>query len=107
MEPPTAATVYSEALDGAGRFRCQLVVIDGADRGRACRLGEREAIVGTDAGVALRLSDDRVSGRHLAIHADAGRYVIRDLDSTNGTWFEGSRVSEVRLGPGATLKAGT
>ncbi|MCE9573894.1 MAG: sigma-54 dependent transcriptional regulator [Deltaproteobacteria bacterium] len=30
--------------------------------------------------------------------------MIRDLDSTNGTWFEGSLVSEVRLGPGATLK---
>ena len=106
MSERTAATVYSEALDGTGRFRCQLVVVDGADRGRACRLGERVATVGTEAGVELRLSDDRVSARHLAIRVDGGRFAIRDLDSTNGTWFEGSRVSEVRVGPGATMRVG-
>jgi DNA-binding NtrC family response regulator len=98
--------VYSEALDGSGRIRCQLVVIDGADRGRASRLGEREIVVGTDAGVELRLSDDRVSGRHLAVRAAGGRFAVRDLESTNGTWYEGSRVTEVAVAPGATLKVG-
>ena len=106
MDGPRAATVYSEALDGGGRFRCQLVVIDGADRGRACRLGEREVTVGTDAGVALRLSDDRVSAQHVVVRAAGGRFVVRDLASTNGTWFEGSRVSEVEVGPGATVRVG-
>ncbi|HUQ05284.1 MAG TPA: sigma 54-interacting transcriptional regulator [Kofleriaceae bacterium] len=101
-----AATVYSEALDGAGRFRCQLVVIDGADRGRACRLGDREVTVGTEAGVELRVSDDRVSGRHATVRADGGRFVVRDLESTNGTWYEGSRVAEVQVGPGATVRVG-
>jgi DNA-binding NtrC family response regulator len=105
VSDPTA-TVYSEALDGRGRFRCQLVVVDGPDRGRACRLGEREVTVGTDAGVELRLSDDRVSGRHLAIRIDEARFALRDLASTNGTWFEGSRVAEARVGPGATLRVG-
>ena len=78
MSDPTA-TVYSEALDGRGRFRCQLVVVDGPDRGRACRLTDREVTVGTDAGVDLRLSDDRVSGRHLAVRIDDGRFALRDL----------------------------
>ncbi|HVK78134.1 MAG TPA: sigma 54-interacting transcriptional regulator [Kofleriaceae bacterium] len=102
------ATVYSEALDGvAGRFRCQLVVIDGPDRGRACRLGERAIVVGTDRGVDLALSDDRVSGRHARVGpADDGRFTVEDLDSTNGTWYEGSRVAEVRLAPGATVRVG-
>jgi DNA-binding NtrC family response regulator len=98
--------VYSEALDGAGRFRCQLVVIDGADRGRACRLGERDVTIGTETGVELRVSDDRVSARHATVRADGGRFVVRDLASTNGTWYEGSRVSEVQVGPGATVRVG-
>ena len=105
VSDPTA-TVYSEALDGRGRFRCQLVVIDGPDRGRACRLGEREVTVGTDAGVELRLSDDRVSGRHLAVRIDDGRFALRDLTSTNGTWFEGSRIELARVGAGATVRVG-
>ena len=102
-----AATVYSDALDpGAARFRCQLVVVDGPDRGRACRLADAEVVVGTAADADLVLSDDRVSARHVAIAADGGVFVARDLGSTNGTWFEGSRLGEARLRPGATLLVG-
>jgi pSer/pThr/pTyr-binding forkhead associated (FHA) protein len=89
--------VYSDILDGGtGRLRCQVIVVDGADRGRACRIGDAEVVIGTEPACALALSDDRVSGRHVAIRAEAARFVIRDLGSTNGTWFEGSRISEVR-----------
>jgi DNA-binding NtrC family response regulator len=102
-----AATVYSDILDGGtGRVRCQLVVVDGPDRGRACRLGETEVLVGTHRGVDLVLSDDRVSGKHVAIRADGSRFVIRDLGSTNGTWFEGSRVAVVTVPAGTTLLVG-
>ncbi len=102
-----AATVYSDILDGGtGRLRCQLVVVDGPDRGRACRLGATPAIAGTDAGVDLLLSDDRVSGRHVSLVAEDARFVVRDLGSTNGTWYEGSRVTEVVVGAGSTLLVG-
>jgi len=102
-----AATVYSDILDGgSGRLRCQLVVVDGPDRGRACRLGEADAIAGTDPHVELALSDDRVSARHVAVRADGARFVVRDLGSTNGTWYEGSRVAELAVPAGSTLKLG-
>jgi len=102
-----AATVYSDILDGGtGRLRCQLIVVDGPDRGRACRLGEDDVTIGTDAACDLVLSDDRVSGRHLALRAVEARFVVRDLGSRNGTWYEGSRVSEVTVPAGSTLLAG-
>jgi DNA-binding NtrC family response regulator len=102
-----AATVYSDALDpGAARFRCQVVVIDGPDRGRACRLGATPVVIGTAADADLVLSDDRVSGRHVSIAVDGGGFVARDLGSTNGTWYEGSRLGEARLAPGATVLIG-
>ncbi len=102
-----AATVYSDILDGgSGRLRCQLVVVDGADRGRACRLTDVEVIVGTDPAVDLVLSDDRVSGRHVGVRAVESRFVVRDLDSTNGTWYEGSQIAEVTIAAGSTLLVG-
>jgi DNA-binding NtrC family response regulator len=102
-----AATVYSDILDGGtGRVRCQLVVIDGPDRGRACRLAQGAATVGTDAACELTLSDDRVSARHLSIEPVESRFVVRDLGSTNGTWYEGSRITEVTVPAGSTLLAG-
>ncbi|HET9991551.1 MAG TPA: sigma 54-interacting transcriptional regulator [Kofleriaceae bacterium] len=102
-----SATVYSDILDGgSGRIRCQLVVIDGADRGRATRLGDAEITIGTGADCDLVLSDDRVSARHLALRADGSRFVVRDLGSTNGTWYEGSRIAEITIPAGSTLLAG-
>jgi DNA-binding NtrC family response regulator len=102
-----SATVYSDILDGGtGRVRCQLVVIDGPDRGRACRLGSGPATIGTDAACDLALSDDRVSARHLSVEAVESRFVVRDLGSTNGSWYEGSRITEVTVPAGTTLLAG-
>jgi hypothetical protein len=63
-------------------------------------------VVGTAAGAALALSDDRVSARHAAVRADGARFVVRDLGSTNGTWFEGSRITEVTVPAGSTLLVG-
>ena len=102
-----AATVYSDILDGGtGRVRCQLVVVDGADRGRACALGAAAATIGTAPGCELALSDDRVSARHFSVEASESRFVVRDLGSTNGTWYEGSRITEVTVPAGSTLLAG-
>src|SRR5688572_25642002 len=102
-----AATVYSDILDGgSGRLHCQLVVVDGPDRGRACRITEREIVIGVDPACDLVLSDDRVSGRHVTLRAVESRFAVRDLESTNGTWYEGSRVAEVTVPAGSTLLAG-
>jgi DNA-binding NtrC family response regulator len=102
-----AATVYSDILDGgSGRLRCQIIVVDGPDRGRACVLGEREITVGTHHDADLVLSDDRVSTHQLSVRAVESRFVIRDAGSTNGTWYEGSRITEVTVPAGSTLLVG-
>jgi len=107
MTSGRAATVYSDILDGGvGRLHCQVVVVDGPDRGRACRIAAAEIVIGTAAGCDLVLSDDRVSGRHLALRAVESRFAVRDLESTNGSWFEGSRITEVTVPAGSTLLAG-
>ena len=114
------ATVHSEALLGAAKPRsCQLLVVDGPDAGRAVSLGsgpdsptgepaggEREIRIGSGEDCDLVLSDDRVSRHHLGVRESAGRFLVRDLGSKNGTLYEGSLVTEVRVGPGATFKVG-
>jgi len=86
--------------------RCQLVVIEGPDQGRAVRIEAAPLIVGTGADSSLVLRDDRVSERHLSLKADAGRFTVVDLESTNGTLYEGSRVGMVTVPVGATFKVG-
>ncbi len=102
-----AATVYSDILDGgSGRLHCQLVVVDGPDRGRACRIASKQVVIGTDPTCDLVLSDDRVSGRHVSLTAAASRFAVHDLESTNGTWYEGSRISGITIPAGSTLLIG-
>lgn len=53
--------------------------------------------IGRDPNCHLTLNDPFVSTRHARIEIKAGRYVLRDLQSTNGTYLNGSRVGEAVL----------
>ncbi len=102
----TLLTTQNEPSAGTPARRCQLLVVDGPDAGRAVTLGTRPVRVGTREGCALRLSDPRVSGEHLEVQAEEAGFLVKDLGSRNGTLYEGSRVGEVRVRAGATFKVG-
>jgi pSer/pThr/pTyr-binding forkhead associated (FHA) protein len=53
--------------------------------------------VGRKAAAALRLVDHGISGVHAAFGWEDGQLVVRDLGSTNGTWYQGERVSQAAL----------
>jgi DNA-binding NtrC family response regulator len=102
------ATIHTESIPGLnGRPECAVVVIDGPDKGAVALVPwEGEVVVGTDAGCDLRLTDTRVSHRHLSVRSTPDGIVVKDLGSTNGVRFEGSAISEARVPPGATLGIG-
>lgn len=110
MTTSTVATHHSEVFPNRGRgttpVECQLVVIEGPDMGRALRVETEALIVGTDEVCDLRLTDDRVSGRHLSVLRMPSGYEVKDLGSRNGTIYQGSALTEAVLRPGATLKIG-
>ena len=54
----------------------------------------------------LVIKDDTVSRYHAQIIQADDSYVIRDLDSTNGTWVNQVRIKEAYLSPGCSLKFG-
>jgi DNA-binding NtrC family response regulator len=106
-ESSTVATVHEGAPLGPGRgARCQLVVIEGADMGRAASLGPGELVVGSDPACGLVLCDDRVSRQHLGVRAVEDGFEVRDLGSTNGVLYAGSQLGEATVPVGATLKVG-
>ncbi len=54
----------------------------------------------------LVLPDSRISRAHGLLSARQGGLVYTDLASTNGSFVNGTRVSEVALGPGDVLRLG-
>ena len=87
-------------------LRCQLVVIDGPSCGRAAALGREAIAIGSAAGVDLAVEDETVSRRHATVQAVPGGFLVADQDSTNGTFYEGSRITQAVLGPGAVFRVG-
>jgi hypothetical protein len=53
------------------------------------------------------LPDDKVSRRHGQISIRLGMLVYSDLGSTNGSYLNGSPVTEIALGPGDVLQIGS
>jgi hypothetical protein len=52
------------------------------------------------------LGEETVSRFHAELRHDHDAWMVRDLDSTNGTWLNGSRVREARVSRGDVLALG-
>jgi hypothetical protein len=83
-----------------------LEILDGDRAGETVRLGQDKVTLGRKAGCTLVLHDEKVSGRHAEVAFEEGRYVLRDLGSTNGTLLDGRRVDEVALTAFDTFQVG-
>jgi transcriptional regulator with GAF, ATPase, and Fis domain len=81
-------------------------VVEGADRGRR-HVADAECItVGTAVGNDLVLADPTVSRFHLELERAASGIRVVDHDSTNGTLFEGARLTRAVVPLGAVLLLG-
>jgi len=69
-------------------------------------LGARPIVVGAHASCELVLDDPQVSRRHAELSIVPEGIRIKDLGSTNGTWWQGTRVGEIVVPGGATVKFG-
>jgi diguanylate cyclase (GGDEF)-like protein len=81
----------------ASRRFAALLVVQGAEADLGSHVVCDKAItIGRDDEVELPLRDGSISRRHCVVDRDeeAGRYLLRDLGSTNGTRVNGARVSE-------------
>lgn len=65
-----------------------------------------EVVVGRGEGVECTLPDAALSRQHFRITARCGEFILRDLDSRNGTRVNGERISERILIPGDLIEAG-
>lgn len=67
--------------------------------------GER-VVVGRLAGCDVCLEDKNVSREHAAFVAEGLGWAVHDLDSTNGTFVNGERVTRIRLRDGDEVQVG-
>lgn len=84
----------------------KLQVLSGALAGQSYELKVDTTTVGRVEDNALQIADPSVSSHHCEVLLKDGDVVIRDLNSTNGSFINGEKITETILKPGQTLKLG-
>jgi hypothetical protein len=77
-----------------------------AEDGQELRVDQQPVRIGRGVDNELVLRDVRVSRHHVAIEPVAEGWIVRDLNSTNGTYLEGQRVTEARVSGATELALG-
>ena len=86
-----------------------LVVIEGPDKDREFVLLPCQMRIGRHPDNHICLSDSRVSRRHAVLDYDRKlkKYLLIDLQSTNGTYLNDRRIEKGFLSPGDRIRAGS
>jgi transcriptional regulator of acetoin/glycerol metabolism len=96
MARDTRGDTTHTAKGKAGRSHGAIVAFSGTPRFLVFT-AERRLAVGHDDTIGALLGDDRLSGHHAEIRAEADGFVVRDLGSRNGTFVGGARVTDEKL----------
>lgn len=74
-----------------------LVVMTGAQKGEDFRLHEGKNALGTSRDSEVVLRDPAVSSKHASVSYKDGKFMLTDLDSTNGTFVNENPESVARV----------
>ncbi|HEX9100577.1 MAG TPA: sigma 54-interacting transcriptional regulator [Polyangia bacterium] len=104
-------TIHTVAVQRGGRVeglrrRVYRLTVGRGKGALVCRSIDDSVTIGSHAGNGLVIADPTVSRFHARIELDRHGFLLTDLDSTNGTWVAGLRVSAVYLPPKAKLQLG-
>jgi pSer/pThr/pTyr-binding forkhead associated (FHA) protein len=84
----------------------KLVIQNQGMTGRACELNTDRTTIGRVEDNTFQIADASVSSHHCEVHLRGSEVFIRDLNSTNGSYINGEKVTEQVLKPGQTLRLG-
>lgn len=98
----TAATAAARSTDGYGR----LVVREGKNASYEVELRQPITVIGRAADAGVRLADQAVSRHHAELRISDDGASVADLNSTNGTLLNGTRVTTAALVDGDELRVG-
>ena len=83
-----------------------LSISTGPSKGKSFKLNNPRTVIGRK-GADLPLDDPEISRHHCVIEVREHSVNLKDLDSTNGTFFEDARVRAAFLQDGAEFRVGS
>lgn len=107
FDPKTDLLALEETREVVSLRKCVLAIIDGPSEKSKLDLSRKKIVkIGKKSDNDLVIGDKTVSRNHMEIEAQDNGYLLRDLNSTNGTFINGLRVKEAFLTPGDQITLG-
>ncbi len=88
------------------KFQASVVIVQGHAEGMEYPLRKEYTVLGRDKGADIVLKDAQVSRQHAVIEYREGNYLLKDLESTNGTRMSGALIKETNLRHGDKFSVG-
>ncbi|MCF7708716.1 MAG: FHA domain-containing protein [Verrucomicrobia bacterium] len=84
----------------------KLVVLSEGYKGKTHELKEERISIGRIEDNTFQIPEPSVSSHHCEVLLKGDEVVVKDLDSTNGTFIDGEQIEEAALKPGQVLRLG-
>jgi hypothetical protein len=104
---PTKPTGRPSSMQLVHSHHAHVTITGGPMQGTQVPVDGDRLLLGREAPADVVVDDPAASRRHAQIYRRDGKWLLKDLGSTNGTWFEGLLAgSERALRDGAVFKIG-
>ncbi|NTW60146.1 MAG: FHA domain-containing protein [Nitrospirae bacterium] len=88
------------------RYQASVVIVQGYAEGMEYSVDRTYAVIGRNKDAAVPLRDPLASREHAVIVYHDGVFVLKDLDSTNGTHMRGASIRQRKLRHGDKFRVG-
>jgi hypothetical protein len=108
--PKLAGSVASLGIEDPDGFEPnQIAMLSGRAAGTSIPLEDkREVLIGRSSGCDMVLTDEFASNTHAKLLKVGEDWVLQDLNSTNGTFLDGKKVTTpITIRPNMTIRIGT
>jgi two-component system, cell cycle response regulator len=90
----------------SGEERAYVIVLAGQNVGEMYKISGDQMTLGRGGGADVRLVDEGISRFHCRITSEGGELMVEDLQSRNGTFVNGERITSRRLADGDKIQLG-
>ena len=83
-----------------------LQIMNGGQKGRKYEIDRDEIVIGRSQENVVSLDEPAISGQHCSVTRKGRKFILHDLESTNGTKLNDVIVTEHQLSPKDVISAG-
>jgi pSer/pThr/pTyr-binding forkhead associated (FHA) protein len=86
----------------------RLLRMNGPLQAQVIELPSTVCVLGRDPNATVHLEEESVSKQHARLQCEHGRFIIEDLESSNGTFVNGRRIhAATEIHPGDLIRLGS